>query len=189
MSFCVYCGKKFDAGDKFCPFCGKPNNAQQPKQPTNGLEQQAGMSQVRGHVPIPIIPEAMPQKPANRSKINSKLIGIGAASVAGALLVGAGVVFLPGLFDNGSKELEAFEAGARASCSSLPVDIKVSFSEFDVDDLGNPLIDLEIGNDLIQWKSSSVAGDVFLFEIDSIYGPSALRAQKYGCNLRFQAQP
>jgi hypothetical protein len=189
LSFCVYCGKKFDSGDKFCPFCGKQNNAQQPKQPINGSEQQAGMSQVTRPVPIPIIPEAKPQEPANKPKINSKLIGIGAASLAGALLVGAGVVFLPGLFDSGSKELEAFEAGARASCSSLPVDIEVSFSEFDVDDLGNPLIDLKIGNDLMQWKSSAVAGDVFLFEIDSIYGPSALRAQKFGCDLRFQAQP
>lgn len=189
MSFCVYCGKKFDSGDKFCPFCGKPNNAQQPKQPITGLEKQVGISEITRLVPIPIIPEAKPQKSANKPKITSKLIGIGAASVAGALLVAAGVVFLPGLIDNESKELEAFEAGARANCSSLPVDIEVSFSEFDVDDLGNPLIDLKIGNDLMQWKSSSVAGDVFLFEIDSIYGPSALRAQKFGCILRFQAQP
>jgi hypothetical protein len=189
LSFCVYCGKSFGSGDKFCPFCGKPNASQQPKQPNVALEENLETYQQPRLVSNHLVQGVKPQEHANKPKINSKLIGIGAASVASALLIGLGFVFLPSLLDGGSKELEAFEAGARASCSSLPVDIEVSFSEFDVDEAGNPLIDLRIGNDLMQWKSTSVAGDVYLFEIDSIYSPSALRAQKFGCDLRFQAQP
>jgi hypothetical protein len=190
LIFCVHCGKKNDSGAKFCPFCGKPSLNQAPKEPVVPIDQWAESPGVSRPVANSVDPATTHKESASRPGTNWKLIIIGASGLAGALFIGAGAfAFLPGLLDGGPKELEAFETGARANCISLPADFEVALSEFDVDDVGNPLINLQVGNDLMQWKSSNVAGDVFLFEIDSIYGPSALRAQKLGCDLRFQAQP
>lgn len=191
MRFCVYCGKQFAATDKFCPFCGKLSPqaaspiAQAWSDPVNRT-QPTNLSQ-------PKIQEkpasSVSKKPKTRSqKISGKAIALGLGSAVGlAALLGGGFLLVSTLNATPS-ELAAFNSGINSNCDRLGPDYVVEFAT-ETDDSGRPLIILAVGSEEMFWTYEPVAGNVYLFQIDSIYSPSAVRAERLGCTLRFQAQP
>jgi hypothetical protein len=189
LKFCVYCGKQYAESDRFCPFCGKPS-------PGSSSSNSGPTSQTVSTPQRPQEPDyqssdqrsGYPETRKRRGAPNLKAIGIGIGSLAGiGALVGT-AVFVSGLLGGESTELAAFESGILANCDPFGADYQVEFST-ELDQAGQPMILLIVGADEMNWTFEPVAGDFFLFEIDSIYSPSAVRAEKLGCSLRFQAQP
>jgi hypothetical protein len=65
--------------------------------------------------------------------------------------------------------------------------VEVRFSESETDSDGKKAIELVVSSGITIWTYRDLGSGEFRFDIDSIYSPSAVRAQALGCQLTFTA--
>jgi hypothetical protein len=191
LRFCVYCGKQYSETDRFCPFCGKPAPGFAGNESGLDRSSSATSNQPRNHLKSAQETDRVPSKeavPKKRAAFPGKALGIGIGSLVGLGGLAGTVILIPEFLGGEPVELAAFKSGVSANCDRIGSDYQVELST-ELDQSGQPMIRLIVGEDEMNWTYEPVAGNFFLFEIDSIYSPSAVRAEKLGCSLIFQAQP
>lgn len=164
--FCVHCGK----GAKAAP--SQPAPFSQPSMPI--------VSQEVRPVPQSSGRSARSSHPAAKRKVAlvASFSSIGALLVLGLV---AGLVWTLG----NNPVLSAFRVGLENNCDALPANTDVRFSESEVDSNGQKAIEVIASGNQLLWHYRDLGSGGFRFEIDSIYGPSAVRAQALGCKLTF----
>lgn len=174
------CGKPGPNDSVFCVHCGKGSKAA-PSQP-------APFSQPS----MPIVSQEVRQVPQSSGKpaktyhpaAKRRVVLVASLSSVGALLVLGLVVGLVWTLGN-NPVLSAFRVGLENNCDALPANIDIRFSESEVDAKGQGAIEVIASGNQLLWHYQDLGSGEFRFEIDSIYGPSAVRAQDLGCQLTF----
>lgn len=185
--FCVHCGKPTNPQVRFCPHCGKPagNAAAAPMaapvpQVSNAQAQQNLYSQQQFQ---PVAPPS-PKQPKERDPKATKKILIAVGSVLGAAFLGAGIWGGIILFGSGDAQKAALAEGLTQNCDTAFLAEDVFDAETQSSN-GIKTLSVFVEGRNMDWVLVEETSAEYVFEIDSIYSASAIRAQYLGCELAF----
>lgn len=181
--FCIHCGKPTNPQVRFCPHCGKPSGAatatpQVPQVSNNPAPQNVYTTQFQP------VPQPVSKPPKERDPKAAKKLVIAISSALGVVLIAGGIWGGIVLFGSGDAQKAALAEGLTQNCD-------VSFLSEDVFDAeaqaagGIKTLSVLVEGRNIDWVLVEETSSEYLFEIDSIYSASAIRAQYLGCELAF----